>query len=152
MAGLGNNVKMAFLKGLEALGKGASNMADNAHHKLNEINLETRRHELLSEFPVRALDLWQKGAELPNELAAMLQELSELDEQLTLLRAQRYAKVEAPQSEEPEGCEAADEPESAPPEDAPNEGEQIEEAAPQAEAVPTEAQQDTESDPADEND
>lgn len=97
MAGLGNNVKKAFLKGLEALGKGASNMADSAHHKLSEINLETRRHELLGEFPVRALDLWQKGAELPDELAAMLQELSDLDEQLTLLRAQRYAKVEATQ-------------------------------------------------------
>ena len=40
MAALGNNVKMAFLKGLEALGKGASNMATNAHQKLNEINLE----------------------------------------------------------------------------------------------------------------
>ena len=57
MAALGNNVKMAFLKGLEALGKGASNMATNAHQKLNEINLETRRRELLSEIPVRALDL-----------------------------------------------------------------------------------------------
>ena len=55
MAALGNNVKMAFLKGLEALGKGASNMATNAHQKLNEINLETRRRELLSEIPVRAL-------------------------------------------------------------------------------------------------
>lgn len=114
MAGLGNNVKKAFLKGLEALGKGASNMADSAHHKLSEINLETRRHELLGEFPVRALDLWQKGAELPDELAAMLQELSDLDEQLTLPRAQRYAKVEATQeaseamSDEPSTDEAAE--------------------------------------------
>ena len=65
MAALGNNVKMAFLKGLEALGKGASNMATNAHQKLNEINLETRRRELLSEIPVRALDLWQQGEPMP---------------------------------------------------------------------------------------
>ena len=36
-------------------------MATNAHQKLNEINLETRRRELLSEIPVRALDLWQQG-------------------------------------------------------------------------------------------
>lgn len=95
MAALGNNVKMAFLKGLEALGKGASNMATNAHQKLNEINLETRRRELLSEIPVRALDLWQQGEPMPQSLGEMLSELSALDEQLTVLRAQRYAHVEA---------------------------------------------------------
>ena len=94
MAALGNNVKMAFLKGLEALGKGASNMATNAHQKLNEINLETRRRELLSEIPVRALDLWQQGEPMPQPLGDMLSELSALDEQLTVLRAQRYARVE----------------------------------------------------------
>ena len=79
MAALGNNVKMAFLKGLEALGKGASNMATNAHQKLNEINLETRRRELLSEIPVRALDLWQQGEPMPQPLGDMLSELSALD-------------------------------------------------------------------------
>ncbi len=94
MAPVGSNVKMAFFKGLEALGKGASNMASNAQQKLNEINLETRRRELLSEIPVRALDLWQKGAEMPPALGEMLKELSDLDEQLTVLRAQRYAKIE----------------------------------------------------------
>lgn len=95
MATLGNNVKTAFLKGLEALGKSASNMASSAHHRLNEINLETRRRELLSEIPVRALDLWQQGEPMPAQLGDMLCELSELDEQLTVLRAQRYARVEA---------------------------------------------------------
>lgn len=104
MAPVGSNVKMAFFKGLEALGKGASNMASNAQQKLSEINLETRRRELLSEIPVRALDLWQKGAEMPPALGEMLKELSELDEQLTVLRAQRYAKVE----EEESGEESSD--------------------------------------------
>lgn len=103
MANLGNSVKLAFLKGLEAIGNGASNMASNAHQKLNEINLETRRRELMSELPVRALDLWQNGVELPEPLNGMLRELSELDEQLTVLRAQRYARVEVEQ----EPCEEA---------------------------------------------
>lgn len=111
MAALGNNVKMAFLKGLEALGKGASNMATNAHQKLNEINLETRRRELLSEIPVRALDLWQQGEPMPQPLGDMLSELSALDEQLTVLRAQRYARVE---TEAEEGAAAAPESESVP--------------------------------------
>ena len=113
MAALGNNVKMAFLKGLEALGKGASNMATNAHQKLNEINLETRRRELLSEIPVRALDLWQQGEPMPQPLGDMLSELSSLDEQLTVLRAQRYARVEA-EGDAPEGDDSAAEGESAP--------------------------------------
>ena len=108
MAALGNNVKMAFFKGLEALGKGASNMATNAHQKLNEINLETRRRELLSEIPVRALDLWQQGEPMPQPLGDMLSELSSLDEQLTVLRAQRYARVEA-EGDVPEGDDSAPE-------------------------------------------
>ena len=114
MAALGNNVKMAFLKGLEALGKGASNMATNAHQKLNEINLETRRRELLSEIPVRALDLWQQGEPMPQPLGDMLSELSALDEQLTVLRAQRYARVE---TEAEEGAADVPESESAPEEE-----------------------------------
>ena len=114
MAALRNNVKMAFLKGLEALGKGASNMATNAHQKLNEINLETRRRELLSEIPVRALDLWQQGEPMPQPLGDMLSELSALDEQLTVLRAQRYARVE---TEAQESAEAVTESESAPEEE-----------------------------------
>ena len=126
MAALGNNVKMAFLKGLEALGKGASNMATNAHQKLNEINLETRRRELLSEIPVRALDLWQQGEPMPQPLGDMLSELSSLDEQLTVLRAQRYARVEA-EGDVPEGDDSAAEGESAP------EGE---DNAPESESVP----------------
>ena len=114
MAALGNNVKMAFFKGLEALGKGASNMATNAHQKLNEINLETRRRELLSEIPVRALDLWQQGEPMPQPLGDMLSELSSLDEQLTVLRAQRYARVEAEGESAPEGEDNAPETEAAP--------------------------------------
>ena len=41
MAGLfGESVKTAFLKGIEAIGKGASTLAEGAQNKLNEINLE----------------------------------------------------------------------------------------------------------------
>ena len=112
MASLGNNLKVAFLRGLEAVGRGASNMASNAHQKLNEINLETRRRELLSEIPVRALDLWQQGEPMPQPLGEMLRELSELDEGLTVLRAQRYARVEteAPTQDEPSADELSEAP------------------------------------------
>ena len=112
MASLGNNLKVAFLRGLEAVGRGASNMASNAHQKLNEINLETRRRELLSEIPVQALDLWQQGEPMPQPLGEMLRELSELDEELTVLRAQRYARVEteSPTQDEPSADELSEAP------------------------------------------
>ncbi|MEG2949689.1 MAG: hypothetical protein RR946_03270 [Clostridia bacterium] len=95
MAGIGNQMKLALLKGMEAIGKSASSMAGSAQQKLAEINLETRRREILSDFPMRAFDLWQKGTELPEPLGTLLSELSDLDERLSLLRAQRYAKVES---------------------------------------------------------
>lgn len=108
MAGIGDQVKKTFLKTLAALGTSASNMASNAHTKLNEINLETRRRELFSEVPNCVMELWQKGVELPDPLGKMMQELGEIDEQLTVLRAQRYANVEeAKKPDEAAEAEAA---------------------------------------------
>ena len=118
MAGIGNQMKLALLKGMEAIGKSASGMANNAQQKLAEINLETRRREILSEFPMRAFDLWQKGTELPAPLGGMLAELSDLDERLSVLRAQRYAKVESkeqPENADTSSAESADAEQDVPP-------------------------------------
>jgi hypothetical protein len=57
--------------------------------------------------------LWQQGEPMPQPLGDMLSELSSLDEQLTVLRAQRYARVEA-EGDVPEGDDSAAEGESAP--------------------------------------
>lgn len=89
-----HNVKALFFKGLERVGQTASSLASNAHQKLDELNVETRRRELLQEIPVRAMELWQNNISLPEELNALLAELNDLDQQLTVMRAQRYAKVE----------------------------------------------------------
>lgn len=94
MAKWTKQLKLAWLKGMEVLGTSASNLASNAKHKVAEINLETRRREILTEFSIQAFDLWQKGETLPGSLSAMLQELSEVDERLSVLKAQKYAPVE----------------------------------------------------------
>lgn len=86
------NVKALLLKGLERVGQTASSLASNAHQKLDVLNLETRRGELLHEIPVQALELWQSGVELPEKLSTLLAELNELDQQLTVIRAQRYPR------------------------------------------------------------
>lgn len=88
MANLGNNMKTAFLKGLEALGKGASSLTNAAQHKINEMNLDSRRREILSEIPKCVMEMWQNGVELPDPLGALLSELNELDQQLAAMRPQ----------------------------------------------------------------
>ena len=94
MAQFGNKIKLTVLKGMEAIGQGASNLASNAQQRLQELNLENQRRELLNAFPLKAYELWQKGESLPQPLEDMLAELKSVDERLNLARAQRFAKVE----------------------------------------------------------
>ena len=93
MERVSTKLKKAMLRTVEVLGTSASNLADNAKQKVLEINLETRRREILNDFCLRAYDLWQQGATLPEPLDSMLRELSDLEEKLSVLRAQKYAKV-----------------------------------------------------------
>lgn len=96
MAILGNNVKTAFLKGLEALGKTASTLTDAAQQKLSEMNLDTRRREVLVEIPKCVMQLWKDGVEMPEPLTALLTELTELEEKLAALRPKPEVKAEEP--------------------------------------------------------
>ena len=111
MAKFTNRVKLAWLKSMEVIGTSASNMADNAKHRLAEINLETRKREVMTEFNLKAFELWQNGTPLPAPLDELLSELADVDERLNTLRAQRYAKVSAKQedaaSAEPANIESA---------------------------------------------
>jgi hypothetical protein len=106
---ISNRIRLTLLKGMEAVGTTASNMASNAKLRANEINLENKRREILSNFNLRAFELWQKGETLPQPLADMLVELSEIDDRLSVLRAQKYAKVVQPECAcAPDTSEAAD--------------------------------------------
>ncbi len=109
-----NQAKLAWLKGVEAVGTTASKLASDAKLKATEMNLESRRREILTGFSLKAYELWQSGEALPKPLDEMLKELSELEEKLSVLRAQKYAAVgvvgeadvtvpaeEAPVAEEP---------------------------------------------------
>lgn len=88
-----SRIRLTFLKLMESVGTTASNMASNAKLQANEINLENRRREILTNFSLRAFELWQKGVPLPDSLSEMLQELSDIEDRLSVLRAQKYAKV-----------------------------------------------------------
>ena len=107
MATLGTSVRTAFLKGLEALGKTASNLTDAAQHKLNEMNLDTRRREVLADIPKCVMQLWEDGVEMPEPLTALLQELTDIDTQLAALRAERETKAAQEQPAEETAEETA---------------------------------------------
>ncbi|HPF88169.1 MAG TPA: hypothetical protein PK537_08985 [Candidatus Limiplasma sp.] len=98
-----SRMKIAFLNMMQAFGSAASQMARNAKLRVNEINLESRRHEILTEFSLQAFEMWHNGVKLPKELSDMFTELNEIDDKLSVLRAQKYAKVN---EEEPEAGKA----------------------------------------------
>ena len=101
MAIFGEKLRTAFLKGIEALGKGASSLADGAQKKLDEMNLETRRREILAAIPKCVSELYAQGVELPQQLTDLLGELKELEEKIKAMRPQP-APVEEPAAEEAE--------------------------------------------------
>ena len=88
-----SRIKIAFLNIMQAMGAAASHLASNAKLRVNEINLESRRHEILTEFSLQAFEMWHNGVKLPQKLSDMFTELSEIDDKLSILRAQKFAKV-----------------------------------------------------------
>ena len=93
MSKLSHKLRITVLRGMEALGTSAANLASNAKLRVNELNLETRRREILTDFSLQAFELWQKGVQLPEPLSDMLRELCDIESRLNVLRAQKYAKV-----------------------------------------------------------
>ena len=95
MADIGSSLKNIWLKGMEAIGNTASNIASNTKSKVDEMNLVNRRAEILKDFGNQAYALFLKGEHFPEELDAQLRELVKLDEDLNDLRAERLAGVKA---------------------------------------------------------
>ncbi len=116
-ADFGENVKTAILKGIEAIGKGAASLAEGAHKKLDEMELENRRREILNEIPQCVNELFEQGIELPGRLGQLLEELANVDERLSAMRPAPQAPVKEPEvevQEAPAEAEASVETEETP--------------------------------------
>lgn len=98
MSNFSKKIKQFWMKGMQAIGKTATNIASNTKYKLDEMNLQNRRREILSDFSTKAYALWMKGEKLPNELDDMMKELKDLDERLNDLRAEHFAGQQNPSS------------------------------------------------------
>ena len=96
MANFTEKVKSVWFKCVESVGQGAANLADNAKLKLSEINMESRRKEIVSQLPAKLMQLWKDGVELPEELTSLLSEQSSLEEALAAAKEARLAKKAKP--------------------------------------------------------
>ena len=100
MADFKNQVKSLWIRGMEAVGNTASNIASNTKYKVDEMNIQNKRRENINSLGAQAYMLWQKGVDFPEEMIELLKETKELDEKLNDMRTERY-------SGRPAGSEAA---------------------------------------------
>lgn len=100
MANIRDKAKAIWLKGMEAVGNTAANIANNTKMKVDEVTLQNRRREIMNDLAGKTYNLWLKGVHFPEELTKMLNELQQLDDQLNDMRAAKYASsVKTPQTE-----------------------------------------------------
>ena len=92
----GNNIrdkaKKLWIKGMKTIENTATNIANNTKYKVDEMTLQNRRRELAGDLSSVVYSLWLKGAELPEELTRILQEIQDLDDRLNDMRAEKYAQ------------------------------------------------------------
>lgn len=95
MAGNSNirdRAKLLWIRGMKSVSNTASNIANNTKYKVDEMTLQNRRRELAGDLSSVTYTLWLKGAELPDELTKILEEIQTLDEKLNDMRAEKYAQ------------------------------------------------------------
>lgn len=128
MADVSRNFRDVWMKGMEAISTTANRIAETTKCKVNEMNIANRRGEILKDFGAKAYALWQKGEVFPEELDELLQELHQLEMELSEIRAKKAE--ETPVSEQPEQEE-----ESADDDDRQSETDDESEIAEEAEAI-----------------
>ena len=83
--------KSLWIKGMKAIGNTAASIANNTRYKVDEVTIQNRRREVLSDLAYNAYALWLKGENFPEQMEKLLVELKQLDEQLNDMRAEKYA-------------------------------------------------------------
>ena len=82
MADISKILTEAWLKVNEGIGSAANSIADATKEKVNEINLNSRRSEVLNQLVPKIVEIYRSGATLPEELTTILKELTDIEDQL----------------------------------------------------------------------
>ena len=86
--------KTLWIRGMKAVGNTAASIANNTRYKVDEVTLQNRRREVMSDLADKAYALWLKGEPFPEQMSRMLEELKQIDEQLNDMRAEKYASTQ----------------------------------------------------------
>ena len=100
MSKIFENTRELFVKAMEGVSTSAAKLASNAKYKVTEVNLTTRRREILENFGKTCYELWHKGATFPPEVERQLVELADIDEQINTLKAEHFAYLNPEVEEE----------------------------------------------------
>ena len=95
MADVFDTLKKTWMKTIEVVGDTATNLADSAKNKVNEMNLATDRKELLFHCGELVYDLWLKGEEVPQAIVESLEKLKTFDEALAEIETRKKASEKA---------------------------------------------------------
>ncbi len=103
MAEVGKALREAWIKSMESISAAANGLASNTRYKVEEMNLQSRRRELLSGFGQTAYALWKQGEVFPEEAEKILREIGEVDQALENMEAERQERAKAAEatSEQP---------------------------------------------------
>lgn len=99
MADIGKKVRELMLQGVKAVNNAANSVASTTRYKVDELNLQNRRKELLGTVSELAYALYKRGEELPEGLASVLKNVARIDEELSAIREERRIDAEKAKSE-----------------------------------------------------
>lgn len=88
-----NKITNIIVKSFEGVSNSAEKLANNAKFKVQEMNLTSKRKELMENISNLAYEKWQKGVVFPKDLNLMLKKVAKIDEDLNQLKAERFAYI-----------------------------------------------------------
>ncbi len=91
MADMKMTLKNLWTQGVKVVNKAASGLASATRYKMDEMGGVSRRRELIAELGEKVYVLSQTGVELPEEVAPMIKEITDLEANLAELRSDHAA-------------------------------------------------------------
>lgn len=99
MSEIGENLKSFLKKGIEVIGNKASDLASNAKQKVGEYNLANEKKDLFSAIGSKIYDNYLNGDTVPEGLEEELTRISEIDQELEAIRAEKEKAGESAESD-----------------------------------------------------
>lgn len=99
MSDIGKSVREFLLQSVKVVNNAATSVASTTRYKVDELNLQNRRKELLNAASDLAYTLWKNGETLPESLASILEKLASVDADLATMREARKQEAEKAKAE-----------------------------------------------------